>query len=184
MEYITIDGLEVKNFDVSHGYKVGDSIDGLTLEIVIDLPKEHATVMFMKMDADDVDAKYQYVLAYGPTLAMSNAGFDSLNDAIDAYDEEDGWKVSDPDCRQKFKKLDENRFLYKEDRISNPETKETYVYESMMDFDDYDEDDLEKGVEAYYKNLDEVKRIYGDDWKQIVLECIFEQEDSDIELGY
>jgi hypothetical protein len=46
----------------------------------------------------------------------------------------------------------------------------------MMDFDDYNEDDLEKGVKSYYKNLDEVKSIYGNDWKQIVLECIFEQE--------
>lgn len=179
MEYFTLDGCEVENFNPVHGYKVGDTIDDLVLEFVIDLPKEHATVMFMKMDADKPDAKYQYVLAYGRVLAMSNASFDSLNDAIDAYDEEDGWKVSDPDCRQKFKKLDENRFLYKEDRISNPETKETYVYESMMDFDDYDENDLEKGVKAYYRNLDEVKRIYGDDWKQIVLECIFEQEVGD-----
>lgn len=97
-------------------------------------------------------------------------------ESVTVNDEEDGWKVSDPSCRQKFKKLDENRYLYREDRISNPETKETYVYESVMDFSDYDEDDLEKGVEAYYKNLDEVKSIYGDDWKQIVLECIFEQD--------
>lgn len=93
-----------------------------------------------------------------------------------AQDEKDGWKTTDMDCRQQFKKIDENCFLYREDRISNPETGETYVYESAMNFDDYDEDELERGVEAYYKNVDEVKSIYGDKWKQIVLECIFEQE--------
>lgn len=183
MQYLTEDGLEVKNYD-GRDYKVGDSIDGLIIEEVYNLPDEFASILFMKMDNDAPVPEYQYVVAYGRTLAMSTASFDSLEEAITDYDKSDGWLTSDCDCRQKFKKLDENRYLYREDRISNPETKETYVYESLMDFSDYDEDDLEKGVKAYYKNLDEVKSIYGDDWKQIVLECIFEQELSDIEYGY
>jgi hypothetical protein len=118
--------------------------------------------------------------AWLPSVQIGKKDADSLEEAIGVYDDEDGWRISDPDCRQKFKKIDENRFLYREDRISNPETKEMYVYESMMDFDDYNEDDLEKGVKSYYKNLDEVKSIYGNDWKQIVLECIFEQEIGDL----
>lgn len=176
MKYFTLDGNWVENFDSNHGYQVGDTVDELTLEHVVELPKEGATVFFTKLDNEDPSSKYQYILAYGADLAMGNASFDSLEEAIDEYEKEDGWIESDDSCRQKFKKLDENRFLYKEDRITNPETGEKYVYESLMDFEDYTEDDLEKGVEAYYKNLDEVKRIYGDDWKQIVLECIFEQE--------
>jgi hypothetical protein len=184
MKYNTDDGIEVINFNASHGYQVGDSIDELVIEEVYDLPNEGASILFMKMDNNDLIAQYQYVTAFGQNLAMSNASFDSLEEAIGVYDDEDGWRISDQDCRQKFKKIDENRFLYREDRISNPETGETYVYQSDMDFSDYDQDSLEKGVEAYYKNVDEVKSIYGNDWKQIVLECIFEQEDSDIEMGY
>ncbi len=180
MLYLTDDGLEVKNFDAAHGYKVGDTIDGLVIEEVYDLPDEGASILFMKMDIDATIPEYQYVVAYGRTLAMSTASFNSLEEAIADYDKSDGWLTSDCDCRQKFKKLDENRFLYREDRISNPETKETYVYQELMDFDDYTEDDLEEGVKSYYKNLDEVKIIYVDDWKQIALECIFEQSEDAI----
>ncbi len=175
MKYSTESGLEVENYNVARGYRVGDSIDELVIEEIYNLPNEGASILFMQMDNNDKIPQYQYVVAYGQVLAMSTASFDSLEEAIAHYDKDDGWLTSDYDCRQKFKKLDENRFLYREDRISNPETKETYVYEELMDFTDYDEDDLEKGVKAYYKNLDEVKSIYSDDWKQIVLECIFEQ---------
>lgn len=89
-----------------------------------------------------------------------------------------GWVLTDDSTNQYYKYINENQFLYREDRLVDPETGETYIYEALMDMDDYTEDDLEKGVEAYYKNLDEVKTIYGNDWKQIALECIFEQEVS------
>lgn len=177
MQYLTkygIHGLEVNNFDVSHGFKVGDSIDGLAIEEVYNLPNEFV-ILFMKMESDEPLPVYQYVTIYGRVLAMSTEPFNSLEEAIDDYDKKNGWYYSDRDCRQKFKIIDENRFLYREDRINNPETKETYVYQELMDFDDYTDDDLEEGVKSYYKNLDEVKSIYGDDWKQIALECIFEQ---------
>ena len=39
---------------------------------------------------------------------------------------------------------------------------------------DYNEIELEEIISGYYKDLNEVKNIYGDDWAWIVAECAFE----------
>jgi hypothetical protein len=93
------------------------------------------------------------------------------------------WYVIDPATNQRSMKIDENRFVYKENRIDS-KTGETFEYESEMDFLDYTEEDIEDAIAPYYESLDFVKRILPHDWKQIVLECIFEQEQSDREITY
>ena len=74
----------------------------------------------------------------------------------------------DPATEQVGIKLDDERWLYSE--IDSDGYRAT-----IMDFADYTEKDLENGISGYYANLEEVKEAYGDDWKQIVLECLFEQ---------
>lgn len=87
------------------------------------------------------------------------------------------WTLVDSDSQQYYSKVNENTFLYKETRILNPETLESYIYESEMCLDDYTNEDLEYYIAPYYTDIQEVKDTYGKDWKQIVLECIFEQEE-------
>lgn len=94
-----------------------------------------------------------------------------------------GWTLTDASTNQYFKKIGEHRFLYKEDRMCAV-TGETFAYESEMDLSDYDDDEIENKISAYYKSLNEVKEIYGSNWEQIVLECIFEQELSEREEGF
>lgn len=45
-----------------------------------------------------------------------------------------------------------------------------------INLSDYNETAIENHISAYYKDLDELKEIYGEDWMFIVAECIFEQE--------
>jgi len=40
---------------------------------------------------------------------------------------------------------------------------------------DYADDDIDYCIDTYgYDGIDDVKRIYGDDWEGIVAECVFE----------
>lgn len=97
---------------------------------------------------------------------------------------ETDWILVDDSSNQMFRRINEGSFLYREDRICAITCKK-FNYQSQMDFDDYTPEDMEKEVLPYYDGgVEEVKKIYGDDWKQIVLECIFEQEVSEREDGY
>jgi len=47
------------------------------------------------------------------------------------------WICTDPDCNQYRKYLGGNSWVFKEDRIINPETKEIGIFECEIDLDDY-----------------------------------------------
>lgn len=107
------------------------------------------------------------------------------------------WKLTDPDNFQygrlvrgvpEFKEFDRVKLdkIFKKLKEA-PQDKVNAYLES--DFDNpfpwiqqkvllsmYKEDEIEKIVSSYYKNLAEVKETYGKDWEFIVAECIFEQE--------
>lgn len=44
-----------------------------------------------------------------------------------------------------------------------------------INFDHLDECDYKSAVSAYYSSLEEVKNLYGEDWKRVVAEIIAEQ---------
>ncbi len=86
---------------------------------------------------------------------------------------EEPWTCTDPDTGQYC-------------RIRTlPDGHREYDYEEMRDgvkiTDTIDVSlmtpkEIQEAISGYYKDLDEVKQIYGDDWEQIVAECEFEQQ--------
>ena len=89
----------------------------------------------------------------------------------------DGWVVTDPSCNQLRKEIiKDSVYLFREDRIINPETKETETYESEMTFDDLEHNEIIDACQAFgYDN--EVKEwIENNENISLMLECVFELE--------
>ena len=87
------------------------------------------------------------------------------------------WTVTDPSCNQRMKQLSEKRFLFSEDRISNPETKETYNYESEIDLDDYEESDILSDTRPFgYEDHEVLNWLKNGLNFALIAECIFEME--------
>src|SRR5690606_2895336 len=56
---------------------------------------------------------------------------------------EDGWVITDPSCNQQRYEIEEGLiYIFKEDRIINPETGETETFEATLHYDDYSWQDL------------------------------------------
>lgn len=102
-----------------------------------------------------------------------------------------GWKCTDSDNHQYCQQINDTTFRYKEfDWFNYPQefldenmltveglfNKGKYWVESDIELSDYSDKEIQENISAYYEDLDELKTIYGDNWKQIVCECIFEQE--------
>lgn len=82
----------------------------------------------------------------------------------------DHWVVTDPSCNQMYLELAKDKiYLFKEDRIINPVTRETEEYVSTMDIADYSEDDILEALETFGLNRDECDNC-------LILECLFELE--------
>lgn len=50
-----------------------------------------------------------------------------------------------------------------------------YWHSVTLYYEDLTETDIQEAISPYYKSLEEVKELYGDSYKQIVVECFFEQ---------
>lgn len=89
---------------------------------------------------------------------------------------------TDIDNQQYCIELDDNTFIYSQqtlfdynwDRDNNRDV--ISYYTETYRFTDFSREDIEEAINAYYNSLDEVKKIYPDFWKQIVIECAFENE--------
>jgi hypothetical protein len=90
---------------------------------------------------------------------------------------EDGWSITDPSCNQMMKKLSDNRFIFKEDRVIDPITKKTETYESEIDLAGYTQDEMFESVQSFGYSFNEMCS-WIDDGKDlsIIAECIFELE--------
>jgi len=107
------------------------------------------------------------------------------------------WKMTDPDNFQygrlvrgtpEFKEFDRGQLpeLYNKMKAASQEKLDAYLKENFENeflwikskilLSRYTEEQIDDNISAYYKDLDEVKEIYGKDWEFIVAECIFEQE--------
>lgn len=90
-----------------------------------------------------------------------------------------GWVQTDDN--QFVKQLSDSRFeIYNE--VTYGENNEyTEIFFDEIDVDDYS-DNLEKEIKGYYSSVNEVKEIYGSDWKMIVAEIIAEQSEHEYKL--
>lgn len=81
------------------------------------------------------------------------------------------------DDLQWCKKISDHEFDFIEVREHRDDK---YIYVTgNIDINDYSTEDAIKG---YYENIEKVKEDYGNEWTQIVAECIFEQT-YDVELN-
>lgn len=107
---------------------------------------------------------------------------------------EEGWLCTDPDQFQFCKKIDEDTFKYRQfdwmsrfSGIKEAETESDFTLaqaenegedawnEIIIDIRDYSDDKIKTHISAYYDSLEQIKENYGNDWKMIVAECIFEE---------
>ena len=87
------------------------------------------------------------------------------------------WIITDQDCNQQMKQLSENVFIFKEDRIKDPKTKETYVYESEINLSNYTQEQMFESVSAFGYSFHEMCHwIDQGEELSIIAECIFEME--------
>lgn len=104
----------------------------------------------------------------------------------------EGWNCIDADNQQYCFIHSENVFTYKEfikfnedegefNEIPETITKEMWEDSNLwevatIDYSKLSDDEITDAISGYYDTIDEVKETYGDDWKQIVVECHFERE--------
>lgn len=74
------------------------------------------------------------------------------------------WTLTDPDRFQYGRKVSDGVYQFKE-----ADKADTIVLAN------YSDDYKEEVAETYYKDLNDLKQIYGEDWEFILAECIFEQ---------
>lgn len=86
-----------------------------------------------------------------------------------------GWICTDPDNKQFGKKLSDGHYLFKELDPNAAEYEDRWIEFDIL-ISHYDEEKVNNHISSYYKSIDEVKELYGEDWEWIVAECIFEQE--------
>lgn len=87
------------------------------------------------------------------------------------------WITTDPSCGQQMKKIAENIFAFKETRIFNPVTKETYLHKAIIDLSDYTQEEMFSCVEAFGYSFNEMC-TWIDEGRNLdlIAECIFEMD--------
>lgn len=84
------------------------------------------------------------------------------------------WILTDDDCIQYVKKLDNTVFklIQVADLGCNDESA---VYKETIDLEDFDNDTIQQSLQGFgYDGIDGVANQYGDASNQIIAECLFE----------
>lgn len=77
------------------------------------------------------------------------------------------------DSTQFANKVNDNSFEFVEMVNINDEV--YVIYQDIIDYTDYTETDILEYIESYgYESVEVVKKTYGDEYKQVICECIFE----------
>ena len=85
------------------------------------------------------------------------------------------WIITDGSNNQAYVQINDCTFLFRENRIINPETKETEVFEMEVCLDDYDWFEKVDACEAFGYSAEEVdKWITEGEEQPLITECIFE----------
>lgn len=88
--------------------------------------------------------------------------------------EVNGWISTDSDCCQYGKRLGDNKWWYIELReVGDFENPFYLAYATQIDLEWYTDDEILDYV-AGYDDVEQIKRVYGNDANQIIAECIFE----------
>lgn len=88
---------------------------------------------------------------------------------------ENEWIVTDPSCNQRCRQISKFVFEFEEDRVSDPVTKETYLYTDEIDLECYTPDEIVDYCNSFGYPEDEVLRwISRGENLALMAECIFE----------
>ena len=93
----------------------------------------------------------------------------------------DSLKFVDYDSEQVCIQFSDDVWLYSQldydSSIIGPDRDESDYRTEFMDWNNFESEDLmELAIESYYESVEEVKSIYKDDWRQIIMECSFEKD--------
>ena len=117
-------------------------------------------------------------------LDSSKYLFANINDVIEDINKNGASSkyiiITDIDTQQVCVKLSDFVFIYSQKDFSDKE-----FYKSQNDCEDrfltqtidltkFSDKKIEENIYNFYSSIDEVKKLYTVDWKQIVAECIFE----------
>jgi len=85
------------------------------------------------------------------------------------------WICTDPSCNQYRAQLDDTRFLFKEDRVVNPETGETELFEDEINLDDLDRVEITEACQPFGYTEEQVGKwlAEGEEFA-LMAECVFE----------
>ena len=118
-------------------------------------------------------------------LQLNDGGFNTTSIAADIMEkgvDSHHLMFTDVSNQQVAIKLSDEVFIYSEQRswpydgVTDDEKDTGDYFAETMDFNEYrSEIEQLRAVSGYYDTIDEVKELYGDDWKQIILECDFEK---------
>jgi hypothetical protein len=87
-----------------------------------------------------------------------------------------GWGITDPSCNQLRKEIINcEKYAFREDRIINPVTKETELFEDELSINDYDRSELIDSCEAFGYSAKQVNEWLTEGEEiDLILECVFE----------
>ena len=87
-----------------------------------------------------------------------------------------GWELTDASTNQMRKEMKEDTiYAFREDRIINPDTKETEVFEAILDYGDYSWGEIVEACNTFGYTPEQVdKWITEGEEIPLMLECIFE----------
>ncbi len=88
----------------------------------------------------------------------------------------EGWVVTDEDSAQLMKEIVKNEiYLFREDRLIDPSTGETEVFEEEMRWEDYPYADIMEACSPFGYGSHEINKwIITEENIPLMLECIFE----------
>ncbi|WP_062055711.1 hypothetical protein [Aquimarina longa] len=90
-----------------------------------------------------------------------------------------GWEQTDPSCNQYRKKIEDNIYLFREDRIINPHTEEIEVYESKINLSNYTQMQMFEEVKQFGYSFNEMCNWIDEGINPcLIAKCIFEMEVS------
>ena len=119
-------------------------------------------------------------------LSLNLHQFDNVKDIIEDLKEKDVKSnyldFTDVDNQQLCIKLDENTFIYSQQTLlfydwdlDNDKDIKDYFTETY-NLSDLSDEEINKGISGFYSSLEVLKKELPTNWKQIAIECIFEEE--------
>ena len=126
---------------------------------------------------DDVLNVFDELDSVTLTGEFTYSSYNDLREEILTFIRENEWVCTDPSCNQYRKDISDSIFAFEEDRIANPETKETVKYEAIINIQDYTWDEIVSACESFGYNAKQVdKWLTEGEELALIAECLFELE--------